>query len=275
MSTSNIGHPVSGGGRFRCLHSPLLALLVITFAVNTFLYARSAAGPYIIDDFVNLVRNPALQLEAIDLDTIGKAAFSSNASPFHRPVSMLTFAANYTLAGNRASYPVKLTNIYIHIITAFGIFLLTLELLRHFNESALLRREARFRSFIAFSTTFVWLFHPLFVSTVLYAVQRMAMLSAMFTIYGCLGYLRLRNVSRMRPARLTSLFLWIMTFTSLAFLCKENGALLPGFLLLIELFCFRFEFHPAYHDTFFAPDVDATGDFHPCIPRLHLSRAPA
>jgi hypothetical protein len=179
----------------------------------------------------------------INLETITKAALSSGSGPFRRPLSMLTFAANYTLAGNRAAYPVKITNIYLHVLIGFGIFLLTLELLKHFPEGTLLRHERKYIQLIAFATTFAWLFHPLFVSTVLYAVQRMAMLSALFIVFGCVGYLRLREVCRVRAGSLVPIYLWICAFTLLGFLCKENGALLPGFLLLIEVFCFKFEFH--------------------------------
>lgn len=243
MSDPTFYHPVPGGRHTRLIRSPLLFLLTAVFAVNIFLYARSAAGPYIIDDFVNLVNNTALELRDINLDTITKAALSSNASPFHRPVSMLSFAANYTAAGNRAAYPVKITNIYIHILAGFGIFLLTLELLKRFPENALVQRGESYVKLIAFTTTFVWLFHPLFVSTVLYAVQRMAMLSALFIIYGCYGYLRLREPCSKRNTSLIPIYAWISAATLLGFLCKENGALLPGFLLLIEVFCFKFEFH--------------------------------
>ena len=243
MNNNASDRPVPGADRVRLLRSPLLALLTAVFAVNVFLYARSAAGPYIIDDFANLVNNPALELQGIDLDTLKQAALSSSASPFHRPVSMLSFAANYTLAGNRAAYPVKITNIYIHILTGFGIFLLTLELLRHLPENALVQHGDGYVKLIAFTTTFVWLFHPLFVSTVLYAVQRMAMLSALFVIFGCFGYLRLRDKCKTRAVSLVPIYLWIGGATILGFLCKENAALLPGFLLLIEVFCFKFEFH--------------------------------
>jgi len=243
MSNNSIDRPVPGGQRTRLIRSPLLLLLTGVFAVNIFIYARSAAGPYIVDDFTNLVNNPALQLQEINLDAVKKAALSSGASPFHRPLSMLSFAANYTLAGNRSAYPVKLTNIYIHVLTGFGIFLLTLELLRRLPESTLVRREEGYINLIAFTATCVWLFHPLFVSTVLYAVQRMAMLSALFVIFGCIGYLRLRDASTTRATSLMPIFLWISIVTLLGFLCKENGALLPGFLLLIEVFCFKFEFH--------------------------------
>ena len=233
-----------GARRPRWFSAPLLFALTALFALNIYIYARSAAGPYIIDDFVNLVDNQALMLREISPRTILDAALSSQASPFHRPLAMLSFAANYTLAGNRSSYPVKLTNIYIHILTGLGILLLTLELLRRLPESTLLPRDDKYIRLIALTCTCVWLFHPLFVSTVLYAVQRMAMLSTLFVIYGCVCYLRLRDTALRRAGGLLPLYLCTGIFTVLGFLCKENGALLPGFLLLIEWFCFRFAFHP-------------------------------
>ena len=157
---------------------------------------------------------------------------------------MLSFAANYTLSANKAAYPVKITNIYIHILIGFGIFLLTLELMKRLPENFFVRRENKYIKLIAFTTTFVWLFHPLFISTVLYSIQRMAMLSTMFIIYGCYGYIRLRNASLHHSTSLLPILFWIISVTIIGFLCKENGILLPGFLLLIEVYCFRFEFLP-------------------------------
>ena len=156
---------------------------------------------------------------------------------------MLTFALNYSLAGNMDSYSVKLTNILIHLINGIGIFFLTLALLRRFSPG--LSRTTPGPNLVAILTTSIWLLHPLHVSTVLYSVQRMTMLSALFSIYGCLAYIYLREklLEDNKYPVLTPVA--IVLFTLLAFFSKENGALLPGLLLLIEFFCFRFRFHPA------------------------------
>jgi cytochrome c-type biogenesis protein CcmH/NrfG len=223
---------------------PIRLLLCLILALNLFIYHPSAGGPYIVDDIPNLVNNDFLILQDFSIESIKNAALSSPASRFYRPVAMLSFAANYTFSGDKSPYAVKLTNILLHLLTGLGIFLLTINLLPRLLNRHLLRHDKAYIELTGLLVTSVWLFHPLFVSTVLYAIQRMAILSALFTIYGCLFYIKLR-LRTLRDGRgFPGLFLVSGLLTLLAFFSKENGALLPGFLLLIELFCFGFCFHP-------------------------------
>ena len=221
----------------------LRTIFFVCVVLNLYIYSLSANGPYIVDDFPNLLENKTLLIRDLSWDSLKAVALSSPASRYHRPLSMLTFAANYSLAGNTDPYPVKMTNIFLHVITGTGIYLLTLTLL----TVATPRRDGHERlrvESIALLTAFLWLFHPLFVSTVLYAIQRMAMLSTLFVIIGGLYYCRLRKDNLERNRNLVFGSGVIILITLAAFLSKENGALLPGFLLLIEIFFFNFQFHP-------------------------------
>lgn len=218
-----------------------ICLLATVLLITFFIYLPAAGGPYLSDDYPNLVNNHKILLQEITLKTIKEAAFSSSSSLLGRPLSMLSFTINYTLAGNKDPYFVKLINIFIHIITGIGIFILTRILLAHLiNVSS--RENALIQPVSLFVTTF-WLLHPLHVSTVLYSVQRMTLLSAFFIIYGLISYIKLREhtvkYNRHYPLLITSLVL----FTVLAFLSKENGALLPVFALLVEILVFRFYAH--------------------------------
>ena len=114
--------------------SPLRLCLLALFALNIFIYSQSAEGPYIIDDIPNLKNNSHLIIEQLNLESIKNAALSSRAGQFYRPVSMLTFAANYTIAGNKSTYSIKITNIFIHAIICLGIFLLTINLLQRISN---------------------------------------------------------------------------------------------------------------------------------------------
>ena len=215
----------------------LFAVLVVTF----YIYLPAASGPYLSDDYPNLVNNDKILLTEISFQTIKEAVFSSSSSLFGRPLSVLSFTINYTLAGNKDPYFVKITNILIHIITGIGIFILTRLLLTRLITGAS-RENELIQPVSLFVTTF-WLLHPLHVSTVLYSVQRMTLLSAFFIVYGLITYIKLREhtvkYNRHYPLLITSLVL----FTALAFLSKENGALLPVFALLVELSVFRFHAH--------------------------------
>jgi len=88
-------------------------------------------------------------------------------------------------------------------------------------------------------STGFWLLHPYNLSTVLYPVQRMAILSALFVILGLLVYTIGRQMIPSRPRRahvLMSLAIIIGTIT--ATFSKENGALLPLLVLVLEITVF-------------------------------------
>ena len=215
------------------------AAVAATLAVCLAIYLPAAHGPYLVDDYPNLVDNPSLLLEGWDLPSLGQAAFSSPSSNVGRPLAMLSFALNYTLAGDKDPYPVKLTNIALHLLTGAGLFLLALALARHW-----LPRDRGTAFWIALLTAAVWLVHPLHVSTVLYAVQRMAILSALFTVYGLVLYLRFRRDTLRGNRHYAPLLISLAGCTVLGVLSKENAALLPAFALLVEAATFRFAFHP-------------------------------
>jgi hypothetical protein len=80
---------------------------------------------------------------------------------------------------------------------------------------------------------------PLNISTNLIAVQRMASLSGLFVFAGVLSYLYCLNYQQ-KNYKLGSFLLYggIAVFTLLAMFSKENGILLPLFLLVLELTIF-------------------------------------
>jgi tetratricopeptide (TPR) repeat protein len=93
---------------------------------------------------------------------------------------------------------------------------------------------------IAFLSAAIWTIHPLHTSTALYVIQRMTELVAFFTLIGIWCYLQGRKklISAPGPA-----YLWmsggIIAFGVLALLSKENGVLLPLYILIIEFTLFR------------------------------------
>jgi tetratricopeptide (TPR) repeat protein len=217
----------------------LAAILTASFLA----YLPGTAGPYLADDFANLANNRHLLLDPISWETLKDAAFSSQASPYYRPLSMLSFALGYTAAGSMDPASAKLINVVLHLFVGVLIYLLSAALLPLLRPAASGEFAPRGNEAVALLATAFWLLHPLFVSTVLYTVQRMSILSTLFTVAGCLFYVTRRpGITDSRGC--AALVAGIAAFTTLAFLCKENGALLPGFLLIIETAAFRFRFAP-------------------------------
>jgi len=90
--------------------------------------------------------------------------------------------------------------------------------------------------------TSLWLFHPLNLTTVLYVVQRMAGLSALFCIWGMASYALGRQfINNGRRFGYLLLFASLILFLPLAAFSKENGLLLPSYLFLIEWLIFQFK----------------------------------
>ena len=229
------------------------AVIIIAFTVLSLiaftLYYPGARGPYMLDDFNSLKNNAAVKMESLSIQSLSDAAFSIKTGPLYRPVSMLSFAFNYYFAGNVDGYPVKLINIIIHIITGGGVFWLTLLLLRRLENNTSLtgdkKGKVRWTGYTALFIAAIWLLHPLYVSTVLYTVQRMTELSTMFSFYAAVAYVSGRN-NLLKGNK--SGFWWVLGAVSIgsvfAVLSKESGALLPLLLLVIEGVFFRFTFHP-------------------------------
>ncbi|RYH21168.1 MAG: hypothetical protein EON54_25775, partial [Alcaligenaceae bacterium] len=83
----------------------------------------------------------------------------------------------------------------------------------------------------------IWLLHPLHASTVLYAVQRMAQLSALFTLGAVCVFLVARQQLVDGPTRAAQLNLFV-SFPLLVFLgvlSKQNAAVAPAICLVLEL----------------------------------------
>ncbi|MFO1232284.1 MAG: hypothetical protein U1E57_03180 [Paenacidovorax caeni] len=99
-------------------------------------------------------------------------------------------------------------------------------------------------AWIAVVAAGLWMLHPYWVSTTLYVVQRMTILSGLFMLAGMVGYLKGR-LWLMQPAQHRPLAAYALMTSSagmgtlLAVLSKENGALLPLLLLVVEAFLHR------------------------------------
>ena len=203
-----------------------LLLLFSALLLALFLYWPGLDGPFLLDDKHNIT--PTLPA-SLSWDELTRIAMSNNSGPLGRPVSIISFALNSYISGldPRAF---KYVDLMLHLLTGVLLFWLSGLLLGHRLNDALSPQAWN----CAGLATLLWLIHPLLVSTVLYAVQRMAQLSTLFTVAAMLLYTiaRLRIISKKNGYWLLILGLGVLI--PLALLSKENGALIPFYLLLIE-----------------------------------------
>ncbi len=214
-------------------------LLAALFCVLA--YGIALNGPLFFDDVPNVTESPQLRIDGRTFDHWREAVLSSDAGALYRPVAMLTFALNFVIEGQWSPVGLKLTNLLIHLGLGYLVFCFCLAALRT-PALASLPLDGKQRQLAALTAAALWLLHPIHVSTVLYAVQRMAQLSALFTMGGLVVFLtyRLRWAERGASApEILTAGLWLLVFGLLAVLSKENGALLPWLVLAIEVCLFR------------------------------------
>lgn len=203
----------------------LFFILVLCASV----YWVGLKGNFLFDDYPNLQ----------DLGTYGVIdswdkcrafIFNGFAGPTGRPISLASFLIDAN-TWPTSPYPFKYTNLMIHLLNGVLLCWATLLLLKNYNYN---EKKAIWISLVA---TAIWLLHPYMVSTTLYIVQRMAQLATLFTLIGIVGYLKSRLLLKTKP-KLAYLYMAIaiVICTLLAIYSKENGALLPLLILVIE-FC--------------------------------------
>lgn len=201
-------------------------------------FGLGVTGPLLFDSKVALLKNPEFWLNPEHFNEWRLAIMSSASGPSGRPVTMLSFAFNTLWSGAAFTVSVKAVNLLIHLLT--GCLLLAL-----FN---LLLREVpalshlRYPRPLVLTAVVIWLLHPLQVSTVLYAVQRMEQLSALFTVLGLLLWCRYRLVWMRRapePGELSAAALAVTVCTALAYFSKEDGVLLLPLIVALEWALFR------------------------------------
>lgn len=226
----------------------LLFVLSISLALSALVYLPGISGPYSFDDYPNLLNNSYVQIKSLDPTSLYHAAYSLAAGPLKRPVSMLSFALNHYFAGSfDDSTPYKLTNLIIHITNGLLIFWLTylifqrLTQLNHGNAFQSIVNN-RTSILIATAVALLWLIHPIQLTSVLYVVQRMTALSALFVLLGLILFLkgRVRMISGRRNGAWLIL-IGLFGCGMLGALSKENGVLLPAFMLVLELALFSGE----------------------------------
>jgi len=215
------------------------AFMLVIAIIAAIVYYPGLSGGFLLDDVTNIVNNTSLRLDSLSTVSIREAAFSSDAGILHRPVSMLSFAANYYFFGpDPASF--KSFNLVIHLLNGIGLFILANAVLgahRNLNAPELPAKQLKW---LVFWVSAIWTIHPANLTSVLYVVQRMTSLSSFFMIAG----LNLYVLGRIRRIGGRGGMVLILTsavpLPVLAILSKENGALLPLFMLVIELAIFRF-----------------------------------
>lgn len=210
------------------LASMIAALLAVS------LFVPGLPGEFVFDDIPNIVNNPVVHVTELSATAVVDVLSAKQVSGNLRGLPMLSFALDYWRAGGVADPATfKTTNLLIHALTACALAWLFRALLLASGMAT--RRVA----WLAPALALAWAAHPLQVSAVLYAVQRLQTMGTLFLVLALLAYLQARRAQIRgdsgRTGLLGCLLLW-----AVAMGCKEDSILLPAYALALELTVLRF-----------------------------------
>ncbi len=169
------------------------SICLITYLI----YLPGLDGSFVFDDYGSIVENKQIHVENFSFENLSQLFIGPDGRTHilsSRPVAKLSFAMNYFIGGLEP-YGFKLVNLLIHLFTAWTIFLILSWIFRAdrlLDHNIYHPVKPEYARWIALLTAVIWVIHPLNVSTVLYSVQRMTQLSALFTLLGFAAYLRCR-----------------------------------------------------------------------------------
>lgn len=214
----------------------LYSALLITFLV----FLPGLTGGYLFDDFSNLGGLEKLKAGQ-DANAYWQYVLHGIASPTGRPISLASFAMQ---AHDWPNYPAGFlrVNLLLHLLNGCLLFLWLWYLCRS------LALSDRARLAIPVATTTLWLLAPIQITGVLYIVQRMTELSATFVFSGLAMYLAGRHSAVLGHSR-RGLFLMTLGLGwggGLGVLAKENAALMPLLVLVVEYTLLTHLPRPAY-----------------------------
>ena len=215
----------------------LLSVALLTF-VGVVIYHGGLQGPFLFDDLTNILQVDSVALRSLEVDQLLKVIHDEDGEVLRRPLARLTFALNYYFADQRFDpFVYKLTNLLIHLLTGVALYALTYQLVRHRFGAGTERWNSGYSTLFACAVAGVWLIHPIQLTSVLYAVQRMTSLAAFFVTGGLFVFAigRARIIGG-RPGGWTLIIVGIIAGTALGGLCKETAILTPLFAIVLDWF---------------------------------------
>lgn len=187
------------------------------------LFSFGVGTGYIFDDRTSVA--PLEVLRAYP-ELFWSLVLDDTSGPLGRPVSIFSFAVEQYLPYAGPDFS-QMINIAIHAVNTILVLLILLELCR---------RRGLNGNLACLVVVLLWSLAPQKVSSVLYIVQRMTLLSSLFIFIGMYAYLRLRDASGLR------IWAWglvLLASIVLAPYSKENGVLLIPLIAVLEVFHLR------------------------------------
>ncbi len=222
--------------RYRILDldkSGFLILLVLLLGLAVVAYLPGLGGPLLLDDLPQL--GPLLEPGGQDPSMLYRNYLVSTSGPLGRPVSMASFILDATTHGPDTWWW-KYDSLMYHLICGLLLIWLAAMLTRIADSVAGVNPWV-----VGLIAGGLWLLHPLHVSTVLYTVQRMTILSTLFVFAGLVSYTYGRTKQMYgRSSGWLPVLMAFAVFLPAAAFSKESGLLLVAYITLVEFIVCRF-----------------------------------
>jgi Flp pilus assembly protein TadD len=218
------------------LHGSKWLAAVLLLLVIFLIYSNTFNAAWQMDDHPNITDNERLHITELNRDNILRSLFAnpraSKYKELYRPAACLSFGLNWFF-GRDHVFGYHFVNTIIHFSAAYLLYLTIMVLF----ETPRLKNHFRGRTHtIALLAAMLWAIHPIQTQAVTYIVQRMAAMAALFYLLSLYFYVKARlNVT---PQRRGLLFAASIISYFLAIGSKENAAMLPLALILVELIFF-------------------------------------
>jgi len=210
----------------------MVGSLIVGF-LAALLFIPGLPGEFVFDDFPNIVNNDDIHLARLGFSNLLEVIVQPQVSGYMRGLPTLTFALDFWRAGGADPGAFKATNVVIHAATACALAWFFRRLL---SVSGVPDRRG---AWIALVLAFAWAAHPLQVSSVLYAVQRIQTLGTLFLVLALLKYLEARQAQIAGQSGRKGMLLAALCWAA-AMSCKEDSVLLPIYTFFLEFIVLRF-----------------------------------
>ena len=219
--------------------TPIVTLVVcgaIAMAV-TLAYFPGLHGPFVFDDIPNITHNAAIQISDFRPSSLYAAAVNSPSSARWRPLATLSFAVNFLVAGNLTNtFAFKFVNLMIHLANTALVYWFVLLLLRRVAKTYPISTNMRW---VPVLVAAIWGLHPINLTSVLYVVQRMTSLSALFVLLGMVLFLYGRQrVQEQKRHGITLIMCGLLTGLVIGTGAKETAVLILLYIPLTEYIFF-------------------------------------
>lgn len=212
----------------------ILVLLVVMMIISA--YSNTLSSPPYLDDSNSFIDIKAFYPGSLSLASL--LAIARTPFGWRRFLPDVTFTLNHYFGHSRLIY-FHIVNIFIHILAFFSVLWFVGETLAaEKKRHPLSERPYELAGFFPICVAALWALSPVQTSAVTYLVQRMASMQALFFTLSSACFIKARLLSE-KKARTDVLFYTLcVLFALCAGLSKENSAMLPVVMAVIDIWFF-------------------------------------